>query len=172
MPETSLITITDVRTYRSVDSKFDSTRFAAFLGEVQRINLRGLLGDALYLDFMNDARTSGKYADLLTGKSYTYSSETIQYYGLKPVLSYWWLAIAAREGDLFHSQVGAINLVNNPAQNFEYAKQRDQIALNYMQTAQQYANDVIKFLNQNSTTYPLWKSASEQNKNQFTTFKI
>jgi hypothetical protein len=172
MAETSLITITDIRTYRSVDSKFDATRFAAFLGEVQRLNLRGLLGDALYLDFMKDARTSGKYADLLNGKEYEVDGETINFYGLKPCLAYWWLAIATREGDLFHSQVGAIQLVNNPQQMFETAKQKESIALNYMQTAQQYANDVIKFLNENYTTYPLWGSTSEKSETQFLTFKI
>jgi hypothetical protein len=172
MAESALITITDVRLYRSVDSKFDETRFNSFVGEVQRINLRGLLGDALYLAFMASERTSGIYADLLNGKDYTYESETIHYYGLKPVLCYWWLSLAAREGDLFMSQVGAINLVNNPQQSFESAKQKDQIAIQYMQNAQQYANDVIKFLNENATDYPLWKSTSEVSKSNFTTFKI
>lgn len=172
MAETALITITDVTGYRSVDTKFDSTRFAAFVGEIQRINLRGLLGDSLYLAFMNSDRATGIYADLLNGKDYTYESETIHFYGLKPVLCYWWLSLAAREGDLFMSQVGAINLVNNPQQNFESAKQRDQVAIQYMQTAQQYANDVIKFLNENTLSYPLWKSTSEVSKTNFTTFKI
>ena len=55
MAETALITITNVRDFRLVDSKFDSTKFAAFVQEVQRKNLRGLLGDALYYAFMNDA---------------------------------------------------------------------------------------------------------------------
>jgi len=172
MAETALITITDVRVYRQVDSKFDTIRFNAFLTDVQRKNLRQLLGDALYYDFMLDARTAGKYLELLTGKVYTVNGQTAQYYGLKPALVYWWLAMAVREGDLFHSQVGAIQLTNNSVQNYESAKEKEKIALGYMETAQEYANDVIKFLNENSTTYPLWIGDSEKNKTQFVSFKI
>ena len=172
MAETSLITNANVRTYRLVDSKFDTTKFSAFVQEVQRKNLRGLLGDALYYSFMNDSRESGIYADLLNGKIYTYNNETIQYYGLIPVLVYWWLAIAAREGDMFQTTIGAIQFTNNQQQSFETAKEKERIASNYMETAQGYANDVIKFLNENSLIYPLWVPDSETSAINFTTFKI
>jgi hypothetical protein len=170
--EISLITISDVQSYRRVDPKFDTTRFLTFANDVQRNNLRGLLGDALYYAFMADTRITGIYKDLLDGKSYSYNSQTIQYYGLKPVLCYWWLAMATREGDLFHSNVGAIQFVNNPQQSFETAKEKERVATGYMETAQNYANDVIKFLNANSSLYPLWESSSETNKTNFLTFKI
>ena len=172
MAESALITITDVRVYRQADSKFDTTRFNAFLTDVQRKNLRQLLGDTLYYDFMLDDRASGKYADLLNGKVYAVNGNNITYYGIKPVLVYWWLAMAVREGDLFHSQVGAIQLTNNTQQNYETAKEKEKIALGYMETAQEYANDAIQFLNANSTTYPLWIGDSEKNKTQFVSFKI
>jgi hypothetical protein len=172
MAETTLITITDIQSYRRVDLKFDTNRFNSFVTEAQRKNLRGLLGDALYFAFMADARTSGIYADLLNGKSYLYSSETIQYYGIKPVLCYWWLAIAARESDLFQSNVGAIQFTNNPQQNFETAREKERIASGYMETAQGYANDIIKFLNTNAASYPLWASDAETNKTNFTTFRV
>ena len=172
MAETALITIANVRTYRLVDSKFDTTKFAAFVQEVQRKNLRGLLGDALYYAFMNDARATGIYADLLNGKPYKYNNETIQYYGLIPALVYWWLAIAAREGDMFQTTIGAAQFVNNQQQSFETSKEKERIASNYMETAQDYANDVIKFLNENSTDYPLWETDSETNTVNFVTFKI
>ena len=172
MAEIALITITDVRTYRQVDSKFDATRFASFVQEVQRKNLRGLLGDALYYAFMNDARATGIYANLLNGKTYDYGGNTVQYYGLKPMLCYWWLAIAAREGELFHANIGAVQFVNNPQNNFEVAKEKERIASGYMATAQDYANDVIKYLNQYSSTYPLWSSTEEKSSTQFITFKI
>ena len=172
MAEANLITITDVQVYRRVDPKLTDARFGTYVNEAQRKNLRGLLGDALYYDFMDDARTSGIYKVLLDGKSYTYNSQTIQYYGLKPLLCYWWLAIAAREGDLFHSNVGAVQFANNPQQSFETAREKERIAAGYMETAQSYANDVIKFLNENSSSYPLWETDSEKNESQFVSFKI
>lgn len=172
MPEQILISLNDVQSFRRVDPKFNSDRFNVFANEVQLVNLRDLFGQSLYYAFMADARTSGIYADLLNGKSYQYASETINYYGLTPVLCYWWLAIAAREGDLFLSQHGAINFVNNPQQNFESAKEKQQVVQSYMETAQVYANDVVKFLNTNSSNYPLWKGGKEENKTNFVSFKI
>lgn len=172
MAESILITVTDVNSFRQIDTKIDSTRFDAFAMDVQRANLRQLLGDALYYSFMADARTSGIYKDLLTGKDYLYSGNTIKYYGIKPTLCYWWLAMAAREGELFHSGYGAIELVNNNQQNFESSKNKERIAQGYMEKAQYYANDLIKFLNQNSDSYPLWMGGSEGNAVHFTTFKV
>ena len=172
MAEAILITTTDISTYREIDPKWPAARFAAFANEVQRKNLRNLLGSALYFAFMADARTSGIYADLLNGKSYTYDGETIQYYGLKPVLCYWWLAIAARESDLFQSSWGAIQLTNNPQQNFETAREKERIAASYMETAQGYANDVIKFLSENAASYPLWEGDEETNPSKFLSFRI
>jgi len=172
MAESALITITDVQTYRRVDPKFDTVRFDTFEQETRRKNLRNLLGDALYFAFMADARTEGIYADLLNGKSYTYQGNTIQYYGLKPYLCYLWLAIGCREGDLFMATYGAIQFTNNQQQSFESAKSKERIATDYMQSAQDYANDIIRFLNENSSDYPLWKSNSETKPTEFLTFKI
>lgn len=173
MAETNLITITDVRTYRQVDSKFDATRFAAFCQDIQRGNLRSLLGDALYKGLMDSDRTSGIYLDLIAGKDYTYGGESIHFYGIKPMLCYWWLALATREGDLFLSNVGAFGYSNNPQQNFESAKEKERIATNYVQMAQGYANDSIKFLDANSSDYPLWQSnSSEIEKSNILSFKI
>lgn len=172
MAETQLITISDVSVYRKIDPKFNTDRFNAFVTDVQRKNLRGLLGDSLYYAFMNDSRASGIYKTLLDGTTYEYNSETIKYYGLKPCLCYWILAIMAREGDLFLSQHGAIQFTNNSQQNFENAKQKEQVAANYMETAAGYANDVIKFLNENASSYPLWNSGTEKNESNFTTFRI
>ena len=172
MAEAILITIDDIREYRKLDSKYDQTRFEAFAMEVQRKNLRDLLGQGLYYDFMDDARTSGKYKDLLDGKSYTYNGDTIQYYGLKPVLVYWWLAVMNREGELFHTTFGASQFTNNTQQQFENAKEKERISSDYMETAQRYANDVIQFLDENSSTYTLWESKSKRNQTNFISIRI
>jgi len=166
--ETNLITISDVQQYRQIDSKFNQNRFDTFCQEIQRKNLRGLLGDKLYYAFMADTRTAGIYKELLDGKEYS----GMNFYGLKPILCYWWLAIAARESDLFHSNVGAIQFTNNPQQNFETAKEKERIATGYMETAQTYANDCINFLSANASNYPLWIASSEVNQTNFLTFKV
>ena len=173
MAETSLITISDIRAFRPVDIKFDSTKFAAFCQEVQRKNLKNLLGDGLYKAFMDSDRAAGIYKELLDGKDYSYNGQTITYYGIKPYLCYCWLAIATREGDLFLGTIGAIQFTNNQQQNFESAKEKERIALGYIETAQGYANDIIKFLNANSSSYDLWQNTQKiQNQSNFLSFRI
>lgn len=172
MAETALINITDIQTIRRIDPKIAADKVAVFCNDIQRKNLRGLLGDALYYAFMADSRAAGIYKELLDGKSYEYDGNTIQYYGLKPALIYWWLALATREGELFLSDHGAVQFVDNPQQNFESAKSKEQIAVSYMETAQGYANDVIKYLNTNAATYPLWKGDTEKNKTNFISFRV
>ena len=144
MAETSLITIANISEFRKIDPKYNQDKFDAFVMEIQRKNLRGLLGDSLYYDFINDARTTGKYKELLDGKDYQYDSQTIQYYGLIPLLVYWWLAIDARENDTYHSTYGAIQFTNNPQQSFESSKEKERIAAGYMETAQT-ADRAVRF---------------------------
>lgn len=172
MPEAILITQADVREYRQIDANFDQNRFNSFCNDVQRKSLRGLLGDALYYDLMSDSRVAGKYKDLLDGKDYQYAGNTIHFYGIKPILCYWWLAIAAREGDLFLSSIGAIQFVNNPQQNFESSKSKERISSEYSATAQMFTNDLIQFLGQHNSIYPLWQGGQETRKNNFTSFRI
>lgn len=171
MAETILITKDIVRQYRKIDPKIDQDKFDGYAMDVQRRNLRELLGQSLYYDFFNNI-TEQKYIDLRDGKTYEYGGKTVQYYGLLPLLSYWWLSVAAREGDLFHSNVGAIQFTNNPQQSFETAKNKERIAGNYMETAQTYANDTIKFLNEHSSDYPLWIGGKQENRTKFISFKI
>jgi len=172
MAETSLITITNIQTYREIDPKFNQIRFDGFVNEIQRTNLRDLLGGSLYYAFMADGRTAGIYADLLNGKMYTKDGETIQYYGLIPMLCYWWLTVAARESELFQSAYGSIQLVNNQQQSFESAREKERIAVSYMERAQSYANDTILFLNSSSASYPLWKGDDERNVTEFVSFRV
>jgi hypothetical protein len=172
MTEISLITIADVQKFRRIDSKFNQEKFDAYLNEVQRNNLRNLLGDALYYAFMNDDKISGIYKDLLDGKVYNYDNTEIQYFGLKPFISYCWLSIAVREGDLFISTTGPVNFANNPQRHFELSKEKERIAIAYTEIANDYANDIIKFLNENNENYPLWKNKKETNSSEFITFKL
>lgn len=172
MAETQLITISDLTNYRKIDPKFNEDRFNSFVDSVQRENLRGVFGDALYYDFMNDDRTSGKYKFLVDGESYTYSGRTIQYYGLKPLLSFWVLALIARESDMYLSGYGAIAFVDNSQQQFQSSKQKERIAAGYMEEATRYENDLIQYLNEKYTTYPLWDGRIKTDENEMVSFKI
>lgn len=171
MAETQLISLDDVQEYRQVDPKYDVNRFNTYVNSVQRRNLRDLLGDAMYYAFMEDDRSSGKYKELLDGKTYAYSGDTITYYGLKPALCFWVLALMARESDMYMAEHGAITFVDNPQQNFQSAKSNERTAQLYMEEATSYANEIIKYIGENSSTYTLWESEAQVNESSITSFK-
>lgn len=172
MAEAVLITLNDLQAYRQIDAKFNTARFNSFAQETQRKNLRNLLGDELFYEFMEDDRTSGVYEKLLNGEAYQVNGKTIQYYGIKPALCYWWLSLAAKEGDLFMATYGAVKFANNPQQHFESAKEKNKVSADYSETAQYYANDIIKYLNNNSTNYPLWTRDVEKSPKSFISFRL
>ena len=169
MAEIALITVTEVKQYREISHRWtdNETRFNAFVMEVQRRNLRELLGESLYYAFMNDDRTSGIYAELLNGKEYTYDGDTISFYGVKPFIIYHWLAIEVNAGDLFHSAYGNISFNNNPQQNFVPAKNAKEEVRRYQENAVMYANDIRQFLNEFSSTYPLWEGDYHRPQTEF-----
>lgn len=166
-----LINIEDVRKYRDIDPKYDQDKFNGFLRDIQRRNLRDLLGPALYRDFMENS-TSTKYANLLNGTNYEYDGDTIDYYGLIPVLVYWILAKMTREGGLYNANYGPVEFVDNPQQNFQTAKMKESTAQDYMISASEYENEVIRFLDEHNTTYTLWEYKKQSSGTQFVTFKL
>ena len=172
MAETQLITLSEISTYRHVDPTFNADKLNAFIDSIQKRNLRDLFGDKMYYAFMADDRTSGKYKELLDGKTYIYDDNIIQYYGLKPMLCFWALAVLMRESETNISYHGAVEIFDNPQQQFKPAKEKERLAVGYMAEASKYANEVIRFLDEHSSTYTLWDSHKDIDSVEFLTFKI
>jgi len=169
--EPQLINNNDVQTYRRIDPKYSQEKFNGFLQQVQQRNLRDFLGGALYEDLMSNFSVA-KYQTLLNGETYTYNNKTIRFYGIKPMLVYHWLTIATREGSLFHTGYGAVDFTNNIQQNFNESKEKERIALEYLDMAVKYQNDTIQFLDEKYATYPLWEGKEQKSGVQFTMFKV
>lgn len=169
--ERLLITINDIRKYHDLDPNYDEERFNGFLRVIQQRNLKSLLGDALYLDLMTN-HTQVIYTNLINGEQYTYGNETIEYFGLKPVLCHWWLGDVTRKGEAFLTNYGSVEFVNNFQQQFQGARLKEAIASEFMRTASDYANDVIQYLDEKSSSYPLWDSKPKEPGTQFTILKI
>jgi len=159
MAETQLITITEARTYVDISPNYAVTRFNIYVTNVQRDNLRKLMGKQMYYDFWQNYPDGGVYDDLVGGKVYELNGENVQYYGLKPYLSYLVMATIALEGDYYHADYGNAVFTDNPQDNLVKAMDRRRIEMydRYMQKAREYEEDVLNFLAQNSTDYPLLK---------------
>jgi len=156
-----LITIADVRKYRDVDSNFSATRFAAFLKEVQDIDLYNFFGAALWYDFFTNI-SEVKYQALLNGEEYTDDNDTVYYQGLKPFLVWAWLVILPLENNVHHTQSGMVDYLR------DHTRMPSSAAINqakevYKKNMLAEQNKIINYLNEKKETYPLWNQKCKGN---------
>jgi hypothetical protein len=111
-------------------------------------------------------KVDNKYIKLLNGSSYTNDSETIQYNGLRPFISWKFLAIFLTDANVKHSDTGNFSITSP---NFERpsggsinaAKQT------YLSNSTREENSITEYLNTNDSDFPLWDSKPEQNSQNF-----
>lgn len=161
----ALLTITKLKNYENASGSINPTTFAAWLKRVEERDLRPFLGDDLYYALINSGCESGIYKDLVDGKTYTNNKgNNIYYFGLEPYIAYKILAIWASNGNIKLTNVGAREFIG---ENYDRSKDNQILAKEYLSTAQQYANNIIDFLNDNSTTYELWNCTNKVDTDEF-----
>lgn len=171
---------TDVQEYRDISANYKQERFDSFALEVQETQLRELLGDGLYYALVNDLDANGepqtqKYTDLVDGKEYVYDNETIFYFGIKPFLSYHWLALNMREGNVRQADYGNVVFDDNPQDNMVSVSQKqiDRVNAHLMTNVTSYRNNIVRFLNENDSEYEQWDGKTDtKSKSQFNSFTI
>lgn len=92
-----LITIENIKEFRPMSSSIPQERITPYIQEAQQFDLKRLMGDPFYTDFMArfDNPADGKYAAyqaLLKGTTYTINGNSVEYPGLIGYLSYMSLA--------------------------------------------------------------------------------
>lgn len=151
-----LVTQDDIKVYRPT-AELDEDRIAPYIKEAQRHDMRPILGDALYLDFIKGFDSVTKYQELLEGKEYTVSGEAILFEGAKPVICYYALARFLRGNPL---QITRFSIVTKLAPQSEQA---DPALVNaevnsLKSVALDYANNLTKFLANNTSVYTLYNN--------------
>lgn len=107
--------------------------------------------------------TSDIYFDLLEGKEYTYQNKKVNFRGSKIYLIYLFLYLYFKEGDINYSDSGkkTYNVENSTDARTPL---NSSITSNHFTNAQNFGEDITKYLNDNSADYPLFES-SETNQN-------
>lgn len=103
-----------------------------------------------------------KYVKLLNGESYTKDSDTIQFNGLRPFIAWKFLAIFLSDGSVKHSDTGNFSITSS---NFERPSNASISASRstYLQNSTREENNIIDYLNEKSTDFPLWDSKGQEN---------
>lgn len=151
--ETIILTLAKLRELYDFDTNLNTDQFNQYAIRVQRNSLKSLLGTDLYND-VTSATPSIDYSALTDPYLYNYLSAA---FAAKYVV----------EGSLFHTNRGNFQFNQDTTQNPD-KWQLQQVSENYKQEQNDYANDIIEFLDDNSSTYTLW----EQDKNTMDSFSF
>lgn len=152
----NLINITDFTENKFLTQNLDSSDIDPVIAEAQMFDLKPVLGDALFHDMMENF-TVAKYVNLLDGQTYTPTGATspIRFSGLKMVLKYYVYARLITDDGIKSTNSG---FVRKTLENSERITDKDK-ALKVAQSrsgAKVYEDEMVKYLNNYSTTYPLW----------------
>lgn len=162
-----LISKDNIAEFRPIAKELDSDRLNPFIQESQNHDLRRLLGNSFYMDFMSKFDSIGDpkqpvYAELLNGKTYTIAGITIEYQGLIGFLSYTSLARYYSGGDIHATRFGLVKKKNSDGASEPISREDKAAEITALKSiANSYKEDIVKFLlDQNSLTanasYPLF----------------
>jgi len=170
MDKRILITLQDIQALRPT-AELDGVRWEPFCRESQDLDLRPILGDSLFFDFMTKFYVSGDasytiYQNLLNGLSYTYNGQVIYYDGLKPFVVYNTLARFVQNNPVNITRFGVVTKVVNQSQTVDPQVLR-QVVNELKSNAKSYENQIRQYLDNNVTTYTMYKGADVARNNSF-----
>jgi hypothetical protein len=154
-----LITIDDIKAFRPV-AEIPQARLDPYILESQQQELRPLMNDALYTDFMTKFDNSvdpmyPNYQTLLKGTTYIYAGQTIEFPGIKAIIVYYALARFIQSSPININTYGIVQKKVSESDPISPEDRRIE-ATNLRAQALSYADQLKKFLYINIATYPLY----------------
>ncbi|MCH2216640.1 MAG: hypothetical protein MK076_00935 [Flavobacteriales bacterium] len=150
-----LIQKSDFETYRNIGNINYEKDLQPHVLKIQRGVIRDLLGDSLYYDLWNNQLES-KYITLLNGGTFTLNSNTVQLFGLKPVIVLYAYASFVRENSFKITRAG--NKIKNKTESSQPTPEElDSEIAQANSEAQMYAINVKAFLTKEIFIYPLYE---------------
>lgn len=174
MDKRVLISLSDIKALQPT-ADLDGSRWEPFALEAQDQDLRPILGDGLFYDFMTKFYSTvdsmyNAYQSLLNGVAYTYSGQTIYFDGLKPMLVYFTLARFIQKNPVHITRFGVVNKVVAQSQPVDPQVLR-QLVNEFRSNAMTYVNQVNNYLGQNQSTFTLYIGSDSNMTTGFRMFK-
>lgn len=109
-----------------------------------------------------DYSTETKYINLLNGSDYEFEGNKIRYFGLRAFIGWKLLATFVLDGSIKHSDIGNFSI---KSMNFDLPNTGDKYAAKsiYLQNSTREENKIINYLNENSSSFPLWNCKIDEN---------
>lgn len=156
---TQLITISDIKSLKSISVNLDtSKKLDPFILEAQQFDLKKMMGDAFYLEFINDFNESPSlptYSDLFNGCEFTCGTKTYRHEGIKSVLCYLSYARYIQNSNIESTAFGTVNKITEESRHVD-EKTINRLYQQAYNGANEYWKDVVFYLNQQD--FALWKN--------------
>lgn len=160
----NLITIQDIQEVRPL-AQLDPKRVDPYITEAQENDLRPILGNALFYDFITNY-TDSKYRTLLNGSTYTKDGYSIFFPGVKPMLCYFALARITQNNTINLTSYGAVQKTVQGSEAVD-ARILGALVTELKDVANSYQTRVVEFLENDQTTYPLFNVSSNKDEKEF-----
>lgn len=161
----SLVTAAEMSTMvHEMSTNIESTKITPYIEEAQEFDIKDVLGELLYVDMLANL-SAANYVKLLTGGNYTVSGKVYSFKGLKHAIAYFafgrmipFLAFnVTRSGIRTKANRGLDGDVSVDAERKELAD----FSTSCKNKGIALLNDCIRFIERNSSDYPLYSCGSE-----------
>ena len=181
MAENRIIAYSDIAAYWYIPSTVnkDTTKISIAILEAQQADLKRVLGEALYYDFIEDYDPVGldfvtaSYQTLFDGGDYTYQGNTIYFSGVKQLLCAYSFIHLAKNNKIHIVRGGVVVKTVEESETAEDFQLRAIIRKAFDQ-ASRIEGELTRFLYENRATYPLYnyKSYEGQRKTGFNFYVV
>jgi hypothetical protein len=130
---------------RPMGGKVDEGRLTSYIAEIEQLNIKPVLGDALFLDLLQNGDTNEKYKLLLSGGTYTSSDGSIySFAGLKACIAYYVFAKNVMVGDFQTTRYGVVLKESDYASHIS-SKERSDCYNDTLEVANCYLKDCVRY---------------------------
>lgn len=155
-----LIAKDDLSQYREISGNITKEKVDPLILDVHEFELRGFLGDDLYLDLLEKYLTDSDYQKLLDGENYEFASRTRRFTGIKSALCYFTLSLLVSEGSMHVTATGSYEK-NPELATATSSAERQRVSNEYRERALSILNDARKYLDTKKTAgkFSLWRNS-------------
>lgn len=168
-----LTTIENIKnSNRFVSNKIDDVRIEPYIDESQQMDIKPVIGDALFIDLINYVNAEDKtgfpdYSVLLGGGEYMSdicgNRGKRMFKGLVESLNYYVWARIVKNNNFTVTRFGIVNKTDQYSANAEL-KERLVLEKDALAIADRYLRECIDYLNANRDKFPLFNRARIKNR--------
>ncbi len=142
------------------DETFVIVKTAVYGGSNTVVTVEGYILPTTIDDL--EYKTDNTYIKLLNGTDYVQDSKTIQFKGLRPFIIWKFLAIFLSDANVKHSDTGNFSISST---NFQRPSGSEINAARstYLENSAREENDIIAYLDTESSDYELWEAKNGRN---------